>query len=173
MRRSRRDEEDDDHETLWHELAERACHIPGSRERSYPGDAHRYVHHDVERLDDGDLALEKYRAIFRVCFERDTPNLWWLLRRIGRIEHEQEQRATAEREMAARARREAQPTLSPALDRQRLHALSEEAARARERAAHAAWLAYQDEQERTRERAAHQAWLDEQVEQEPQAVVAD
>ena len=112
-------------------LAERACHIPGSSERSYPGDAHRYVHHDVERLDTATWHWGSIAAIFRVCIEPDTPNLWWLLRRIGRIEYEQEQRAKAEREMAARARREAQPTRSPALDRQRLQVLHEEAARAR------------------------------------------
>ena len=172
MRRYWREEEGDDHEALWHELAERACHIPGSSEHPLPGDPHRAVHRDLERLDDGDLQLEKYRAIFRACFERDVPNLWWLLRRIGRSEYLQEQRATEEREMAARARQE-ERRQGTSIDQARLQALQVEAERARERVAHEAWLACQEEQQREREWAAHEAWLAYQIERELERAVAD
>jgi hypothetical protein len=92
-RRGLDDDAQDDHEDLWHELAERVCRVPGWEQR--PGDPHRAFHQDIPSLCDVELALERQRAVFRACLERNRLARDWLLRRIDHLDEEAARRAAA------------------------------------------------------------------------------
>ena len=75
---------------------------PLPRENRSLEDHHRAQHHDLPGLTDEDLALEGFRVLLRMCFERDPDAMTWL----------RERRLTVRAERVRR--RELQPPPFPA-----------------------------------------------------------
>lgn len=150
MNRYRRgvvEDEQDDHEALWHELAERICHVPGWEMR--PGDPQRAFHHDLPGMREEDLTLERERALVRACMERDRLDRAWLLQRIARIDAERACREERQTDQPAAPPRPAMPrqapaSLSPAQQLLRQRQLAE-AERDVEWLQHQEWLRFQRE----------------------------